>query len=98
MPVLGILFFTISQYTKERNFQEEYAFKSAVALTVKSYAEQLKDEFNQDKLIMESVQTIYTPPSPKNSKVLNNESSSLENLKQMIDQVKEIKSIIGDGK
>lgn len=47
---------------------------------------------------MESVQTIYTPPSPKNSKVLNNESSSLENLKQMIDQVKEIKSIIGDGK
>lgn len=98
LPVLGILFFTISQYTKERNFQEEYAFKSAVALTVKSYAEQLKDEFNQDKLIMESVQTIYTPPSPKNSKVLNNESSSLENLKQMIDQVKEIKSIIGDGK
>lgn len=63
LPVLGLFFFTTSQYTKERNFQEEYAFKSAVALTVNSYAEQLKETANQDKLIMDSVQTIYMPPS-----------------------------------
>jgi len=44
LPAIGLLLFSISQYTKERNFQEEYAFKSAVALTLNSYADQLKDE------------------------------------------------------
>lgn len=62
LPALGLLLFSISQYTKERNFQEEYAFKSAVALTVNSYAEQLSNEENKDSLIMGSVSSIYKPP------------------------------------
>ncbi|EME2005940.1 hypothetical protein VWW00_004369, partial [Cronobacter sakazakii] len=41
LPAIGLLLFGIAQYSKERNFQEEYAFKSAVALTLKAYAEQL---------------------------------------------------------
>lgn len=62
LPALGLLIFSITQYTKERNFQEEYAFKSAVALTVNAYAEQLSNEENKDSLIMSSVSTIYKPP------------------------------------
>lgn len=69
LPAIGLLLFAISQYTKERNFQEEYAFKSAVALTINAYADQLKGEDNKDKLIMESVNQIYkTPLSTKQSK------------------------------
>ncbi len=62
LPAPGLLLFTISQYTKERNFQEEYAFKSAAALTINSYADQLKAEENKDKLIMEAVNEIYKTP------------------------------------
>jgi len=62
LPAIGLLLFSISQYTKERNFQEEYAFKSAVALTVNSYADQLVVEDNKDKLIMDSVNEIYKTP------------------------------------
>jgi len=62
IPALGLLVFTISQYVKERNFQEEYAFKSAVALTVNSYAEQLKSEENKDRMVMQSVSQIYESP------------------------------------
>jgi hypothetical protein len=62
LPAIGLLLFSISQYTKERNFQEEYAFKSAVALTVNSYADQLVVEENKDKLIMDSVNEIYKTP------------------------------------
>lgn len=62
LPAIGLLLFSISQYVKERNFQEEYAFKSAVALTVNSYAEQLTETGNRDKMIMESVEQIYTSP------------------------------------
>ena len=53
IPAVFLLLFSISQYSKERYFQEEYAFKSAVALTVNAYADQLKDAANKDKLIME---------------------------------------------
>ncbi|WP_215899537.1 hypothetical protein, partial [Acinetobacter oleivorans] len=98
LPVLGLFFFTTSQYTKERNFQEEYAFKSAVALTVNSYAEQLKETANQDKLIMDSVQTIYMPPSKQKVEQQKEGVSSIQNLKEMIGQVKEIKDIVGDSK
>ncbi|HCW90535.1 MAG TPA: hypothetical protein DHU56_10875 [Marinobacter sp.] len=62
LPAVGLLLFSVSQYAKERNFQEEYAFKSAVALTVNSYADQLSDESNKDRLIMQSVSQIYRSP------------------------------------
>ena len=35
---------------KERNFQEEYAFKSAVALTIKAYSDVIKDDKFKDEL------------------------------------------------
>lgn len=68
IPAVFLLLFSISQYTKERHFQEEYAFKSAVALTLNAYADQLKEAVNKDKLIMESVGEIYKTPidTPKN--------------------------------
>lgn len=74
LPAIGLLLFSISQYTKERNFQEEYAFKSAVALTVNSYADQLVVEENKDKLIMDSVNEIYKTPLASKHKDAENKS------------------------
>lgn len=62
LPAIGLLLFSISQYTKERQYQEEYAFKSAVALTVNSYADQLQVPANKDNLIMNAVSSIYKNP------------------------------------
>ncbi|MCP5213006.1 MAG: hypothetical protein H6998_18980 [Hahellaceae bacterium] len=90
LPALALLLFAISQYTKERNFQEEYAFKSAVALTVNSYAEQLKDEINQDRLIMDSVEQIYrTPLAGKNLKSKET-ASLLDTAKSLIEEAKNL--------
>lgn len=89
LPVIGFLFFAIAQYTKERNFQEEYAFKSAVALTVNSYADQLKSDENKDRLILDSVSTIYK--SPISSRAVQN--TSRKNLK---DAITAIKALRGD--
>ncbi len=62
IPFIVILYFTIVQYSKERNFQEEYAFKSACALTIKAYADIIKDEISKDKLILEGVLNVYKTP------------------------------------
>ncbi|PML94454.1 hypothetical protein [Vibrio breoganii] len=86
LPAFAVLYFSISQYTKERHFQEEYAFKSAVALTVNSYASQLKGEENQDKLIMESVEQIYRTPIDKKL----DQNFTAKEVKQQVATVKDI--------
>lgn len=60
-PFLILLFFSINQYSKERKIQEEYAFKSAVALSLNDYAKRVKDE-NKDEFIITSVRNIYQSP------------------------------------
>lgn len=62
IPLFVLLYFTIHQYGKERHFKEEYAFKSAVALTVKAYADLVTDKDKKDEMILNSVTGVYTPP------------------------------------
>ncbi|CQR10206.1 TPA: hypothetical protein ACJFUB_000588 [Yersinia enterocolitica] len=90
LPVIGLLLFGISQYSRERNFQEEYAFKSAVALTLNSYASQLKNEENKDQLIMTSVNEIYKTPI-QHSKIKASENKSLvDAVKELVDSTKNL--------
>jgi hypothetical protein len=92
IPAIFLLFFAINQYKKERNFQEEYAFKSAVALTIDAYAGRLTNVDNRDKLIMEAVLGIYR--TPIDDKQLSGEkiksSTALETIKSMADTTKEL--------
>jgi len=61
LPVMIVLFFTIKQYGRERSFQEEYAFRSAIALTVQAYSD-LAGSRKED-LIAKAVENIYNLPS-----------------------------------
>lgn len=90
LPAIGILLFAVSQYTKERNFQEEYAFKSAVALTINAYADQLLDGTNKDQLIMKSVKGMYTTPIHHKTTNTSNETSLSETAKELMDVAKSI--------
>lgn len=88
-PAVGLLFFSVSQYIKERNFQEEYAFKSAVALTINSYANQLTENENKDKMIMESVAQVYK--TPIHHKAQNYKHGEIVNsAKDLIDTAKSV--------
>lgn len=61
MPVMIVLLFTIKQYVRERTFQEEYAFRSAIALTVQAYGDIAGTK--KEELIIAAVSTIYSLPS-----------------------------------
>lgn len=63
-PVFLLVYFCLSQYTKERNIQEEYAFKAAISMTVTAYADMIGDgEVNERvKMLMDTIQRIYVPP------------------------------------
>ena len=63
-PAFLLVLFCQSQYTKERNIQEEYAFKAAVSRTVTSYADMIgTGEVNERvKMLIETIQRLYIPP------------------------------------
>ncbi|WP_210489060.1 hypothetical protein [Rufibacter aurantiacus] len=86
LPFFFLLYYSISQYNKERNFQEEYAFKSAAALTIKAYADILNDDKNKDELILHAVYGIYRSPISENSKSIKDVNSALDIARDVIDK------------
>lgn len=54
------LFF--SQYKKERNFEEEYAHKTAVAATIPSYGELVHNDDVRDQIVSSASAVIFSSP------------------------------------
>jgi len=66
-PAFILMGFVFGQYGKERNLQEEYAFKGAVAMTINVYADLLagKDEDSnksRQQLILNALKQVHTQP------------------------------------
>lgn len=95
IPMFVLLGFTINQYTKERNLQEEYAFKAAVAMTITAYSDKLSDIKNKETLVMETVRNIYTAPKiqiEKSGSIISFRTKGLNDaMKILTEAVKEIK-------
>lgn len=63
-PLFFLLGFSISQYQKERNLMEEYAFRESVAVTLTAYLEQMPEKEDEDKrkLLISTVEQLYIKP------------------------------------
>jgi hypothetical protein len=92
-PIIIVLYFTIRQYVRERTFQEEYAFRSAIALTVQAYSEIAGSR--KEELIFNAVTSIYNTPSvmKEKSMTLFGSKSKLiaDSLKEINEALKTIK-------
>lgn len=64
LPALLILVFVAKQYTKERNLEEEYAFKSAISMTLTAYADEIAREKDVDRraIIKDTIEKVYKSP------------------------------------
>jgi hypothetical protein len=100
-PVFVLLGFVFSQYKKERNLQEEYAFKSAVAMTLTAYSEMLSNADNDDnnsrqQMLLKSIEMVYNQPQihPVKSETLFsfNTKDLKETVGTLTDAVKNIKN------
>jgi hypothetical protein len=75
-PAWFLVWWFISRYSKERKLQEEYAFKSAIAMTMREHSKLLKatDSGEVDKrdsqqiMLLKALDNIYSPPDTKQSK------------------------------
>lgn len=90
IPAIFLLLFSINQYRKERNFQEEYAFKSSVALTIDAYAGRISDLGNKDQLIMEAVLGIYKTPIEERRNDKRQSKSTTDMIKTLVDTTRDL--------
>lgn len=75
-PAWFLVWWLIRMYSKERKLQEEYAFKSAIAMTMREHSKLLKatDSGDVDKrdsqqiMLLKALDNIYSPPDIKQSK------------------------------
>lgn len=101
LPAFILLGFVFSQYGKERNLQEEYAFKSAVAMTITAYSNMLANEDKDEnksrqEMLMKSIEQVYRQPklhSEKHEKLFSFNTKHLrESVQTLSEAVKNIKS------
>jgi hypothetical protein len=62
LPVLALLGFAITQYRKERNFEEEYAHKAAVAVTLPNYGDLVQEGTVRDQIVTGAANVIFASP------------------------------------
>lgn len=100
-PVFILMGFVFSQYKKERNLQEEYAFKSAVAMTLTAYSEMLskadaEDNVSRQQMLLKSIEMVYNQPQihpVKNETLFSFNTKDLkETVVELNDTLKNIKS------
>ncbi|MBW8360112.1 MAG: hypothetical protein K0M63_09985 [Weeksellaceae bacterium] len=100
-PAFILLGFVFSQYKKERNLQEEYAFKSAVAMTLTAYSEMLsnadvEDNTSRQQMLLKSIEMVYNQPQIHPLKSERLFSLNTKDLKETVatlaDAVKNIKN------
>lgn len=80
LPAWFLVWWLIDRYTKERKLQEEYAFKSAIAMTMREHSKLLKntDSGDIDKrdsqqiMLLKALENIYRNPDTRQDKEKDN--------------------------
>ena len=91
LPLAFAFGFALTEYSKERNLMEEYAFREAVAVTLTAYLEQLKGNNSEEQrnLLITTVEKLYTKPviSAKEYKLINIDTKDFA---KVVEHIKEI--------
>lgn len=74
IPISAAVWFTASNYNRERKLLEEYAFKSSISLSLDSYRKVLNEELSDEEkhkisgFLIDSMEKIYSSPLENMSK------------------------------
>ena len=98
-PAWFLVWWLIGRYTNERKLQEEYAFKAAVAMSMRNHSELLNDndKGNQEEratrqiMLQRALENIYKNPNSKEKGLTISSKSINDSLKQLIEFMKKMK-------
>jgi hypothetical protein len=69
LPLFAGFGFAFAQYRKERDFEEEYAHKSAVANSLPNYGDLARDHATRDQIVTAATSVIFSSPSEQARKM-----------------------------
>jgi hypothetical protein len=86
LPLYLAFGFSFSQYKKERDFEEEYAHKAAVATSLSNYGDLTREPAVRDQIVTGATNVIFSSPT---SKYKESEKSDkvLGGIREMIDSL-----------
>ncbi len=89
LPIYSIFMFSFLQYKKERDLEEEYAHKAAVATSLPNYGSLAVEDNVKDQILSEASKVIFTSPSPINKKnsQSKNENIGIEQLNKFLSTI-----------
>ncbi|MCE2987382.1 MAG: hypothetical protein LW830_05945 [Phenylobacterium sp.] len=63
VPIYVGFGFVLSQYKKERDFEEEYAHKASIATSLPNYRDLAKEDSVKDQIASRAAEVIFSPPT-----------------------------------
>jgi hypothetical protein len=89
LPIYVALGFFFSQYRKERDLEEEYAHKAAVATSLPNYGDLAKDVAVKDQIVSGASNVIFTSPIRK-VQDQDSEMLPIETIKGLLEAVSKV--------
>lgn len=95
-PFIYAAIFFHGQYNKERDLEEEYAFKSAVSFSLDSYRKVINEEIDNTipaeriklvEFVIDTIKGVYTSPVKQSDLNKSNPQGTLEKIKDIVESV-----------
>ncbi|MFD1122015.1 hypothetical protein ACFQ2T_05840 [Methylophilus flavus] len=93
-PLYAAFGFSFSQYRKERDFEEEYAHKAAVATSLPNYGDLTREPAVRDQIVTGATNVIFTAPTSNNNQ--DRSDAVLGSVKELFDSVAKVIPKKGD--
>lgn len=87
LPLYAAFGFAFSQYRKERDFEEEYAHKAAVATSLPQYGDLTREPAVRDQIVTGATTVIFTSPSARLATDHRVDKSVAGSVKEILDAV-----------
>ena len=95
LPLYSIFVLAFMQYKKERNLEEEYAHKYAVATSLPNYGDLAVDDKVKDQILAEASQVIFVSPVKSERQ---KEKETTKGIADLTELIKNLNSLVGKSK
>jgi hypothetical protein len=90
LPIYSIFVFSFLQYKKERDLEEEYAHKAAVATSLPNYGSLAVENGVKDQILSEASKVIFTSPSPKKVSSGKEETIGVSQINSLLSNIQKL--------
>ena len=89
-PIFALFSFSFAQYKKERDLEEEYAHKAAVATSLPNYGNLAVDKTVKDQILSEASKIIFTSPTKTKTERDSKSKEAADQINEMLISIQKI--------